>query len=110
MARPVPDRDRTRRRDEARDAQEVGLDPGEDDRRGDAGSRGVAGRMSDAPETPLLLDPYLDWVKREGIPVHEDFGFDLLALDLAPWARMEARGAFAHAHGRGDFVSMYVCE
>lgn len=63
--------------------------------------------MSDAP---FLADPYVDWVKTEGIPVHEDFGFDLLALDLAPWPRMDARGCYAHCHGRGDFVNMYVCE
>jgi gentisate 1,2-dioxygenase len=60
--------------------------------------------------TPFLVDPYLNWVRGEGVPVYEDFGFDLLALDLAPWARMDALGAYAHAHGRGDFVNMYVCE
>jgi uncharacterized RmlC-like cupin family protein len=61
-------------------------------------------------ETPFLVDPYLNWVRGEGVPVYEDFGFDLLALDLAPWARMAALGAYVHAHGRGDFVNMYVCE
>jgi gentisate 1,2-dioxygenase len=44
------------------------------------------------------------------VPVHEDFGFDLLSLDLAPWPRMGARGAYAHCLGRGDFADMYVCE
>jgi quercetin dioxygenase-like cupin family protein len=61
-------------------------------------------------EPKFLADPYLEWVAKEGIPVHEDFGFDLLTLDVAPWPRMDALGAFAHANGRGDFISMYVCE
>ena len=67
--------------------------------------------MSDANGEPkFLVDPYLEWVRGEGVPVHEDFGFDLLALDVRPWARMDALGAYAHARGRGDFVNMYVCE
>ena len=70
--------------------------------------------MSESELTPqeakFLSDPYMEWVRREGIPVHEDFGFDLLSLDLAPWARMGANGAFAHCLGRGDFANMYVCE
>src|SRR5687768_12269155 len=61
-------------------------------------------------QTPFLVDPYLTWVRGEGVPVYEDFGFDLLSLELKPWARMEALGAYAHANGRGDFVNMYVCE
>jgi quercetin dioxygenase-like cupin family protein len=61
-------------------------------------------------ETPFLVDPYLAWARSEGVPVYQDFGFDLLGLDLQPWARMDARGAYAHALGRGDFVNMYVCE
>jgi quercetin dioxygenase-like cupin family protein len=63
-----------------------------------------------AAEPRFLVDPYLEWVKTEGIPIHEDFGFDLLSLDVRPWARMDALGAYAHARGRGDFVNMYVLE
>ena len=66
------------------------------------------GNGADAPR--FLVDPYLEWVKTEGIPVHEDFGFDLLTLEVRPWARMDALGCYAHALGRGDFVNMYVCE
>ena len=64
--------------------------------------------MSDGPK--FLVDPYLDWVKTEGIPVHEDFGFDLHSLDVRPWARTDALGCYVHALGRGDFVNMYVLE
>ncbi len=58
----------------------------------------------------FLVDPYLDWTKGEGIPVHLDFGHDLLALETGPWDRYEARGCFAHTHGRGDFMANYVLE
>jgi len=58
----------------------------------------------------FLVDPYLDWANGEGIPVHLDFGHDLLSLETAPWDRYEARGCFAHTHGRGDFMANYVLE
>ena len=58
----------------------------------------------------FLLDPYMDWANGEGIPVHLDFGHDLLALETSPWARYDARGCFAHTHGRGDFMANYVIE
>ena len=41
----------------------------------------------------LLLDPYLTWAKGEGVPIHEDFGVDLLAIETAPWDRFGCDGA-----------------
>ena len=35
-------------------------------------------------ETPFLVDPYLAWVRREGVPIYQDFGFDLRRLELRP--------------------------
>jgi mannose-6-phosphate isomerase-like protein (cupin superfamily) len=63
-------------------------------------------------ETPFLIDSYLEWASREGIPVLEDFGFNLLTVETQPWRRMggTARGAYIHLNGRGDFVNTYVCE
>ena len=61
-------------------------------------------------EPKFLIDPYLDWAKEEGIPIVEDFGVDLLSLETKPWARMEAKGAFVHLKGRGDFLNVYVLE
>ena len=58
----------------------------------------------------FLLDPYMDWANGEGIPVHLDFGHDLLALATGRWDRYDARGCFAHTHGRGDFMANYVIE
>ena len=57
-----------------------------------------------------LVDPYMRWAEGEGIPIHLDFGHDLLAIETKPWDRYEARGCFAHTHGRGDFMANYVLE
>ena len=58
----------------------------------------------------FLVDPYLNWAAGEGIPIHLDFGHDLLALQTGAWERYGARGCFAHTHGRGDFMANYVLE
>jgi uncharacterized RmlC-like cupin family protein len=58
----------------------------------------------------FLVDAYLDWAREQRIPIHEDFGLDLLAIETAPWDWYGARGAFAHTHGRGDFMANYVVE
>ncbi len=58
----------------------------------------------------FLVDPYRDWAEGEGIPIHLDFGHDLLALETGDWDRYEAKGCFAHTHGGGDFMANYVLE
>ncbi len=61
-------------------------------------------------ETRFLIDTYLEWIKTEGIPIVEDFGIDLLTVEVQPWARLEARGAYTLLKGRGDFLDTYVLE
>jgi cupin superfamily acireductone dioxygenase involved in methionine salvage len=58
----------------------------------------------------FLLDPYLDWLKQEGIPVVEDFGIDLHSVETGKWPRFEAEGAAVHLKGRGDFMSLFVID
>ncbi len=58
----------------------------------------------------IFRDPYMEWATRQDIPIHLDFGHDLLALETAPWAHYDARGCFAHTHGRGDFCANFVLE
>jgi hypothetical protein len=63
------------------------------------------------------VDPYLEWLGREGLPVVDDFGVDLLAVQTAPWAALRGeRGGGAsqgprrlplhagdrHSAGQGD--------
>jgi quercetin dioxygenase-like cupin family protein len=71
--------------------------------------------MNDSTNTPnphaqINRDPYLEWVEKEGIPVIEDFGIDLFAVQPTPWARFGVDGAAVHLKGRGDFMSMFVLE
>jgi oxalate decarboxylase/phosphoglucose isomerase-like protein (cupin superfamily) len=58
----------------------------------------------------FLLDPHLDFIRSEGVPIVEDFGIDLLAVEVAPWPRLEAAGAYTLLKGRGDFIDAYVLE
>jgi len=66
--------------------------------------------MSESKAPRIGVDPYLDWLKGEGIPTVEDFGVDLFNVPTKPWARMGINGAAVHLKGRGDFVSMFVLE
>lgn len=76
----------------------------------------TATAAQDLPITPdpehrkFLLDPYKSWAEGEGIPVHLDFGHQLLGLKTGDWGRYEAKGCFAHTHGMGDFMANYVLE
>ena len=56
----------------------------------------------------LLLDPYLTWAEGEGVPIHEDFGVDLLAAETAPWARFGCDGAIINLKGRGDYCTVFL--
>lgn len=72
------------------------------------GSEPVA--VQDPNNSKFLVDPYKDWSTGEGIPIHFDFGHDLLELETGPWDRYDARGCFAHTVGMGDFMANYVIE
>src|SRR5262249_42204492 len=56
------------------------------------------------------IDPYLDWIAKEGIPVVEDYGIDLFKVETKPWARNDANSAAVHLKGRGDFANMFLYE
>jgi uncharacterized RmlC-like cupin family protein len=67
--------------------------------------------IMDAMNKPkLLLDPYLSWAEKEGVPITEDFGVDLLKVQTAHWPRMGVEGGIVHLKGRGDFVSVFVLD
>jgi mannose-6-phosphate isomerase-like protein (cupin superfamily) len=66
--------------------------------------------MSEATQARYGIDPYLDWVKKEGLPVAEDYALDLFAVETAHWPRYGVKGAAAHLKGRGDFCNMFVLE
>ena len=66
--------------------------------------------MSDKGEAKFLFNPYMDWIEGQGVPVVEGFGIDLLAVETAPWGRLDANGAVVHLKGRGDFISIFIVD
>ena len=66
--------------------------------------------ITNLADEKFLVDPYLNWVKDEGIPVVEDFGVDIKKVETKPWARYGVPGCFVHLKGRGDFLAMYVID
>lgn len=58
----------------------------------------------------ILLNPYRDWAKAQGIPIYEGFGLDLLALETSRWDFTETNGALVHLNGRGDYASVFLID
>lgn len=57
------------------------------------------------------IDPYLDWVNAEGMPVIEgDYAIDLFDVPTGYWPRVGTKGAAVHLKGRGDFCNMFLFE
>ncbi len=54
------------------------------------------------------IDPYLDWVEKEGLKVTEHYGVDLFKVETAFWPRYDTKAAAVHLKGRGDFANMFV--
>jgi hypothetical protein len=57
---------------------------------------------------PIGVDSYLDWVKREGLRVHEGIALNVFEVETSDWPRYGVKGAVLHFKGRGDFCSMFV--
>ena len=66
--------------------------------------------MSEQEKTRYGIDVYLDWVKKEGLPVTEDYGVDLFQVPTAIWPRYGCKGAAVHLKGRCDFSNMFLFE
>lgn len=62
------------------------------------------------PPGKFMIDPYVEWVKGEGVPIYEDFCIDLHRLETRPWPRFGVNGAVVHMKGRGDFMTVFVLE
>jgi uncharacterized RmlC-like cupin family protein len=61
-------------------------------------------------ETRFLVDTYQEWIQKQGIPIVEDFGINLLEVETKPWPLMEGNGAFTLMKGRGDFLDTYILD
>ena len=58
----------------------------------------------------LGLNPYNDWVAREGLIVHEGISCDLLTAETKHWPRLGVNGAAVHLRGRGDFCNLFLMD
>jgi quercetin dioxygenase-like cupin family protein len=66
--------------------------------------------MSDDRVPRIRVDSYQEWIKKEGVLVHEDYAIDTFSVPTKPWARYGMNGAALHLKGRGDFTSMFLFE
>ena len=59
-----------------------------------------------------MVDSFLEWASREGPPIHEDFGVDLLAAETGPWPRLGdgCAGAIVNLLGRGDHMTAFLLD
>ena len=61
-----------------------------------------------AANAPVFLhDSYLAWCAEQGVPVIEEFGINLMRIDVAPWDRYGMHGAVCLLKGRDDFNSIF---
>jgi quercetin dioxygenase-like cupin family protein len=56
------------------------------------------------------IDPYMDWLKAEGLRVIEGLAIDCTRVETADWPRVGTRAAALHLDGRGDFCNMFLYE
>ena len=66
--------------------------------------------MSEALDTYYLHDSYRTWCNAQGVPFVEDFGIDLLGMEVKPWDRFGMRGAVCELVGGDDFISTFCFE
>jgi quercetin dioxygenase-like cupin family protein len=59
----------------------------------------------------IQATPYEKWLEKEGLPVIRVYSVSALhQLELAPWPRLGARGAYIDLVGMEKFTGMYVAE
>ena len=69
----------------------------------------IAAHRRDPDQTNL--NPYEEWLKQEGLPVSREYGVtDLRKIDVKPWKRMGAAGAYLDLKGGEGVNNAYVCD
>ena len=66
--------------------------------------------MEDGSEPKFLHDSYLEWCGNQPVPVIEDFGINIMTIEMAPWDFFGMRGAICLLKGRDDFTSIFGFE
>ncbi len=68
---------------------------------------------TDSYDDPLVFNgpsPYRQFLKKEGIPVYEGGFIDVNKIELKPWKRVGALGAYIFLEGTAGTVDAWVCE
>src|SRR6266705_4401721 len=68
---------------------------------------------TDSYDDPLVfngLSPYRQFLKKECIPVYEGGFIDVNKVELKPWKRVGALGAYIFLEGTAGTVDAWVCE
>ncbi len=73
---------------------------------------GEEGQRAGLREYLAAKSPYIAFMEEEGIPIYRDIigVSDIRDLDLGPWARMGANGAFIRLDGLDEIKSLYALE
>lgn len=61
-------------------------------------------------DTKFMVDPYMNWLLGEGVPIHTGQAIDTLTAPLQPWSRFGMNGAACHVDGGCDFLTAFVFE
>jgi len=57
------------------------------------------------------LSTYQKFLQKEGLPIIRGFHIDdLKTVEVQPWARKDAKGAYLNLEGTGDTNDAYICE
>ncbi|HKA46468.1 MAG TPA: cupin domain-containing protein [Burkholderiales bacterium] len=68
---------------------------------------------TDSYDDPLVFNgpsAYRQFLKKEGIPVYEGGAIDVNKVELKPWKRVGALGAYIFLEGTAGTVDAWVCE
>src|SRR5215471_18606517 len=68
---------------------------------------------TDSYDDPLVFDgpsAYRQFLRKEGIPVYEGGFIDVNEVELKPWKRVGALGAYIFLEGTAGTVDAWVCE
>lgn len=70
----------------------------------------VEARSGRKRASPYGGDAYLEWIQREGLPVHDAFAMNLFRVDTGDWPRYGTKGAVCRVDGSDECCSLILME
>lgn len=71
---------------------------------------GETNPTADDLDSYYLHDSFLTWCRAQKVPIQQDFGIDLLSMDLAPWDLYGMNGGVCELVGGDDYLSTFCFE